>query len=203
MWMMGSDEAPCPGRIFSPPSKETQKDHLGAMKPIYKPCFSRVWWLPCTQQMLGIQDAAEPQGAPIWSRQEPFCPQQVTFLLGRGMGAGFRAGGSPHSHHLEPSQLSMATRPSPFRRSEWSSCSLHCLHSLSTSSLPSWKTWQGSGGDNRCHASSLEFFPILAVQTDRLGNQTRFRLPSLDLWIWPIKHPTLSYSSSDELCPGN
>lgn len=41
-----------PEKVLSPPSKETQKDHLGAMKQINKSLLLRARWLPLTQQML-------------------------------------------------------------------------------------------------------------------------------------------------------
>lgn len=74
VWVLGGEEAPChtfcalpqawvidrrwstkphyPEKVFSPPSKETRKDHVGAVKQINKSLLRRAWWLPLTQQML-------------------------------------------------------------------------------------------------------------------------------------------------------
>lgn len=55
-WVMGDGKwgtkPHYPEKVFSPPSKETQKDHLGAIKQINKSLLLRAWWLPLTQQML-------------------------------------------------------------------------------------------------------------------------------------------------------
>lgn len=155
-----------PERIFSPPSKETPKDHLGAMKQINKSLQLRVQWLPHT-----LKHACQPARLLL-------SPEVLLFDIGKNSSVPSRL--LPHwwwgwerafqqddcSTRWVPTQLSTTTCPPVLYLYEtralltlWGTCSLPSL------STPFFKTLQASEVSEVDNVSwkFLEVFPILEV----------------------------------------
>lgn len=155
-----------PEKVLSPPSKETQKDHLGAMKRINKSLLLRARWLPLTQKML--RSNVLPKRVLLSDIARTSLSRQVASPKVRRMRAGFRARWSTHSHHTEPSLLSPS---SPFMKSEWSSHSADPIR-FPDSSLPPLKTWRGSGVDRLIPRKFLGLLSNSSSTGRQAGKQT-------------------------------